>query len=73
MLNWTDHLMFGIPDYHLGGEYSKHALVHPQRGMEEIAMSHLYLWIVGIKGIHLGIGMVPIDNTKKLVKFVYYQ
>ena len=54
--------MLGVPDYHSGGECSKHALVHPQRGMEDIAVSRPYLWIVGMIVIHLGIGVVPIDN-----------
>ena len=34
-----------------------HALVHPLIRVEDIVVSQLYLWIVGITIIHLLIGM----------------
>ena len=57
VLSRTDHPMLCAPDYHSGGECSMHALVHPLIRVEDIEVSQLYLWIVGITMIHLLIGM----------------
>jgi hypothetical protein len=70
-LNRTDHPMLGVPDYHSGGECSKHALAHPQSGMEDVATSRTCLWKVGMIMVHLGIGVGPGDNRYYCSQIVF--